>query len=100
MRLRMFSTLLLLMDITETARRPIVAEQGEEARRGDKATGGLGERLSLAQSPSRPVAQSRLQLYFDIALATPIVKRSSTASAACATIWASASRSFFGNSER
>jgi hypothetical protein len=25
----MFSTLLLLMDVTETARRPIVAEQGE-----------------------------------------------------------------------
>src|SRR5262245_57715093 len=98
MRLRMFSTLFLLMDVTETARRPIVAEQGEKARRGDKATHETGRKNLSRPSPGRPVARSRLQLYFDIALATPIVKTASTASAARATIWASASRSFFGNS--
>src|SRR5882672_1241527 len=60
MRLRMFSTLFLLMDVTVTARRPTVAEQGEKARRGDKATGRRGERISrpVARSPRRPVASS------------------------------------------
>src|SRR5689334_9297503 len=115
MRLRMFSTLFLLMDVTETARRPIVAEQGEmieSGRVGGRESGKAGERetkrdvamntisllvypLPLPRSLTLPLPRSRSQLYFDIALATPIVKTASTASAASATIRASASRSFF-----
>src|SRR5262249_59336940 len=61
MRLRMFSTLFLLMDVTETARRLIVAEQGDEGptgRLGDRATGRKNPSRPVAQSPGRPVASS------------------------------------------
>jgi hypothetical protein len=47
----MFSTLFLLMDVVETARRLIVAEQGEKARRSDKETHETGRK-----NLSRPVS--------------------------------------------
>src|SRR5687767_314596 len=99
MRLRMFSTLFLLMDVTETARRHVVAEQGDEDGEWGIGSGEWGKERRLPHS-LLPIPHSRLQLYFDIALATPVVKRASTASAASATIRASSTRSFFGNSDR
>src|SRR6266498_1116199 len=62
MRLRMFSTLLLLMDVTETARRPIVAEQGEmieSGRAGDKEICGDEYHLSpCLPSPAPSLSRS------------------------------------------
>src|SRR5262249_21192945 len=50
MRFRKFSTLILLMDVVETARRPVVAEQGDED--GNWGIGSGDTRMSLLPLPA------------------------------------------------
>src|SRR5262245_631786 len=52
MRLRMFSTLFLPMDVAKTARRPVVAEQGDEDWEGGVEKWEAGEVASLFPLPT------------------------------------------------